>query len=71
MAAFEKAITLDQAAPLPRLGLGLAKIRKGDLDEGGREIEIAAGLDSGNSLVRSYLGKTWAGENQLKTPVQS
>ncbi len=44
MAAFEKAITLDQAAPLPRLGLGLAKIRKGDLEEGGREIEIAAGL---------------------------
>ena len=29
MAAFEKAITLDQAAPLPRLGLGLAKIRNG------------------------------------------
>jgi tetratricopeptide (TPR) repeat protein len=64
MAAFEKAITLDQAAPLPRLGLGLAKIRKGDLEEGGREIEIAAGLDSSNSLVRSYLGKTYYEEKR-------
>ena len=57
--AFGKAITLDQAAPLPRLGLGLAKIRQGDLDGGGRDIEIAASLDSANSLVRSYLGKTY------------
>ena len=29
--AFDKAIALDQADPLPRLGLGLAKIREGDL----------------------------------------
>ncbi len=43
--AFEKAIGLDQADPLPRLGLGLAKIREGKLHEGGREIEIAASLD--------------------------
>ena len=32
--AFDKAIALDQADPLPRLGLGLAKIREGDLHEG-------------------------------------
>ena len=36
-AAFEKAIELDQADPLSRLGLGLAKIRDGDLRAGGRE----------------------------------
>ena len=58
-AAFEKAITLDQADPLPRLGLGLAKIRDGNLDEGGRDIEVAASLDSSNAIVRSYLGKTY------------
>jgi len=58
-AAFEKAITLDQADPLPRLGLGLAKIREGNLFEGGRDIEIAASLDSSNAIVRSYLGKTY------------
>jgi hypothetical protein len=35
----------DPADPLPRLGMGLAKIRDGDLDEGTREIETAAPLD--------------------------
>ena len=40
-------------------GLGLAKIRQGDLEAGGLEIEIAASLDSSNSLIRSYLGKTY------------
>ena len=58
-AAFESAIALDQADPLARLGLGLAKIRDGDLDAGGREIEIAASHDPNNALIRSYLGKTY------------
>ena len=55
--AFEKAIRLDQGDPLPRLGLGLARIREGDLAEGREEIEIAASLDPNNALIRSYLGK--------------
>ena len=63
-AAFEKAIELDQADPLSRLGLGLAKIRDGDLKAGGREIEIAASLDPNNSLIRSYLGKTYYEEKR-------
>jgi tetratricopeptide (TPR) repeat protein len=63
-AAFEKAIELDQADPLSRLGLGLAKIREGDLQKGGREIEIAASLDPNNSIVRSYLGKTYFEEKR-------
>ena len=62
--AFEKAITLDQADPLPRLGLGLAKIRDGKLHEGGRDIEAAASLDASNALVRSYLGKTYYEEKR-------
>ncbi|OEU71596.1 MAG: hypothetical protein BA863_15860 [Desulfovibrio sp. S3730MH75] len=65
-AAFEKAIELDQAAPLPRLGLGLAKIRDGDLKAGRGEIEIAAGLDPNNALVRSYLGKSYFEEKRDK-----
>ncbi len=64
--AFEKAIELDQADSLPRLGLGLAKIREGDLKEGGREIEIAASLDPNNSLIRSYLGKVYYEEKRTK-----
>ena len=65
-AAFDKAIALDQAAPLPRLGMGLAKIREGDLQDGGREIEIAASLDPNNSLIRSYLGKVYYEEKRGK-----
>ncbi len=65
-AAFEKAIQLDQADPLPRLGLGLAKIRKGDLEDGRAEIEIAASLDPNNSLIRSYLGKAYYEEKRTK-----
>jgi len=62
--AFNKAIKLDSAAPLPRLGLGLAKIRGGDLKDGRAEIEIAAGLDPNNSLIRSYLGKAYYEEKR-------
>jgi tetratricopeptide (TPR) repeat protein len=72
--AFQRAIELDQADPLPRLGLGLAKIRDGGwskwekdlvkmvdsgLMEGARDLEIAASLDPDNSLIRSYLGKAY------------
>ncbi|MGW8193758.1 MAG: FecR domain-containing protein [Desulforhopalus sp.] len=64
--AFEKAIELDQADPLPRLGLGLAIIRDGDLQAGGRQIEIAASLAPNNSLIRSYLGKTYYEQKRTK-----
>jgi tetratricopeptide (TPR) repeat protein/opacity protein-like surface antigen len=72
--AFQKAIELDQADPLPRLGLGLAKIRDGGfpkwdpalskmldagLQEGTKDLETAVSLDPDNSLVRSYLGKAY------------
>ena len=63
-AAFEKAITLDQADPLPRLGRGLADIRDGHVDEGSRQLEIAASLDPNNSLVHSYLGKAYYEEKR-------
>jgi hypothetical protein len=51
---------------LPRLGLGLAKIRGGDLKAGRAEIEIAASLDPNNSLIRSYLGKAYFDERRGK-----
>ena len=62
--AFTKAIRLDLADPLPRLGLGLAKIREGELAAGRSELEIAAGLDPQNSLIRSYLGKAYFEEKR-------
>ena len=64
--AFDKAIGLDQADPLPRLGRGLAMIRDGKLEEGRRELEIAISLDPDNGLIRSYLGKAYFEEKRDK-----
>ena len=61
---FNKAIIMDQADPLPRLGLGLALIRRGGMEEGRREIEIATTLDPNNALMRSYLGKAYYEEKR-------
>lgn len=55
--SFDRAITLDGAAGLPHLGRGLALIRQNRLEEGRRELEIAAHLEPTDSLFRSYLGK--------------
>ncbi|HSO93362.1 MAG TPA: TonB-dependent receptor, partial [Candidatus Dormibacteraeota bacterium] len=57
-------ILIDAADPLSRLGLGLAKIREGDLPAGRQEIEVAAVLDTESSLVRSYLGKAYYEEKR-------
>ena len=70
-AAFEKAIMLDSADPLPRLGLGLAKIRKGSLEAGRQEIEIASSLDANNALIRSYLGKAYYEEKRESLSARS
>ena len=64
--AFGNAIGLDQADPLPHLGLGLAMIRDGKLEEGRRELEVAITLDPGNGLIRSYLGKAYFEEKRDK-----
>ncbi|HBV21854.1 MAG TPA: TonB-dependent receptor [Nitrosomonas sp.] len=61
---FSKAIQLDQADPMPRLGLGLVLIRTGQLEAGRTELEIAASLDPGSSLIRSYLGKAYFEEKR-------
>jgi tetratricopeptide (TPR) repeat protein len=62
--AFARAIRLDSAAPMARLGMGLAKIREGQLAGGRCEIEIAVCLDPGNALIRSYLGKAYYEEKR-------
>lgn len=62
--AFAKSIQIDNADPLARLGLGLAKIREGNLPEGREEIEVAAVLDTESSLIRSYLGKAYFEEKR-------
>ncbi len=61
---FTNAIVLDSSSPLARLGLGLAKIRLGDLEQGRQDIEIAVVLDPNNSIIRSYLGKAYYEERR-------
>ncbi|WP_158044081.1 TonB-dependent receptor domain-containing protein [Skermanella pratensis] len=63
-AVFERAIRLEPADPQPRLGLGLTLIRQGRLEAGRNEIEIAAGLDTENALIRSYLGRGYDEERR-------
>ena len=63
---FNRAIELDSTDPLPRLGLGLATIREGKLEEGRQQIEMAVALDPSTSLLRSYLGKAYYEENTPK-----
>jgi tetratricopeptide (TPR) repeat protein len=62
-ADFEAAIERDSFSPSPRLGLGLAMIRSGKLNEGREQLEIAVALDPTNSLLRSYVGKAYYEEN--------
>jgi Flp pilus assembly protein TadD len=59
---FRGAATLDPADPLPRLGLGLTAIRRGNLAEGTKELEIAVALNPSSSILRSYLGKAYAAD---------
>ena len=63
-AAFERAIALDSAEPLARLGLGLAMIRQSDLEAGGQGDRDRRGAGSDDSLIRSYLGKAYFAERR-------
>lgn len=63
-AAFERALQLDQADPLPRMGLGLVFLREGQRTAGREQIDIAVSLDPENALLRSYLGKVYAQERR-------
>lgn len=57
---FHTAINSNDSEPLARLGLALALIQKGKIEQGRAEMEMAVLLDPGSSLLRSYLGKTYA-----------
>lgn len=61
--AFESAIIKDQSFALPRLGLGIAQINLGKLEEGRTQIEYAAQLEPTVAMYRSYLGKAYFEEN--------
>jgi tetratricopeptide (TPR) repeat protein len=58
-AAFRRALSLESWNPLALLGLGLARIKQGDLAAGAVQIENAVAHDPSSSLLRSYLGRTF------------
>ena len=62
--AFVHAIAINPADPLPRFGLGLTQIRRGGLNQGRANIELAVGLDSSNALLRTYLGRAYFEERR-------
>lgn len=57
--AFNEAIALDGALGNAWLGRGLCKIRRGDLDAGRADLQVAAVMEPQRALFRSYLGKAW------------
>lgn len=62
--AFRRALAAESQNPLALLGLGLAKIRQGDLAEGRRLLEAAVVQDPSSSLLRAYLGKAYIEERE-------
>jgi Flp pilus assembly protein TadD len=62
--SFERSIASDSARGLAHLGLGLARIRRGDLAGGREELEKAAHLEPNVAAYRSYLGKAFFEEDR-------
>jgi Tfp pilus assembly protein PilF len=60
---FDSAIAVDAALGNAWLGRGLCRIRRGDLAGGREDLLIAAALEPQRALLRSYLGKAYAEEN--------
>jgi len=63
---FDRAIAVDGALGNAWLGRGLCRIRKGDIERGRQDIEVAAALEPKRAVLRSYLGKAYsqAGDNR-------
>lgn len=63
---FNDAIALDPALANGWLGRGLCRHRHGDTAGGREDLQVAATLEPTRSLLRSYLGKSWAAEGDLR-----
>jgi tetratricopeptide (TPR) repeat protein len=56
-AAFERSVQLDGAFGNAWLGLGLTRIKQGDLEGGRADLQTAATVEPTSSIFHSYLGK--------------
>jgi Tfp pilus assembly protein PilF len=57
---FDQAIAVDGSLANGWLGRGLVRIRRGEVNEGRRDLETAAALEPDRAFLRSYLGKAWS-----------
>jgi Flp pilus assembly protein TadD len=58
--AFENAMAIDGALGNAWLGRGLCHIRKGQDEEGRRDLQVAAALEPNRAFFHSYLGKAFS-----------
>ena len=65
-ARFQAAVAQDGHDPAARFGLGLTKIRHGEVQAGRQDIEFAASLAPNVSLYRSYLGRAYFEESKTE-----
>jgi len=63
---FSQAVDSDPGLSLAHLGLGIARIRLGNVAGGREELQTATIIDPGDSLLRSYLGKAYYEERRSK-----
>ncbi len=63
---FEQAIALDGGLGNAWLGRGLCRIRKGNAEAGRADLQVAATLEPHRAVLRSYLGKAYANEGDLR-----
>ncbi len=60
--AFENAMAIDGALGNAWLGRGLCLIRKGQDEEGRRDLQVAAALEPNRAFFHSYLGKAFSND---------
>ncbi|MGF1502606.1 MAG: TonB-dependent receptor domain-containing protein [Paracoccaceae bacterium] len=62
--ALGRALALESRDPLVHLGLGLVRIRRGDLAEGRARIETAVARDPRRASLRTWLGRAYRAEGR-------
>src|SRR5439155_799973 len=60
IAFFDRAIAIDGALGNAWLGRGLCRIRRGDINGGREDLQVAATLEPQGAVLRSYLGKAFS-----------
>ncbi len=68
--SFDQAIALDGALANAWLGRGLTRFRRGDIEAGREDVQIAVTLEPQRGFLRSYLAKAWSHSGDGKNAVR-